>query len=202
MTGNEPSRIGAVLLAAGGSSRLGRPKQLLRFEGESLLRRAAGTLAGSVYYPIVVVLGADQEAAAAELTGLPVHSVVNENWAEGMGTSLRCGLQCLLELEPDADAVLVTLCDQPALTTGMLDRFAYQFRNGTGPVIAAGYGGISGVPALFSKEIFDDLLRLKGDSGARHIIRERLDVCTIDLPEAAVDIDTPSDAAALLAVQS
>ena len=183
------------MLAAGGSSRLGRPKQLIRFAGETLLRRAARSLADSVYFPVVVVMGSESETASAEIEGLPVYTVVNEKWDEGMSSSLRTGLNLLLELEPDLDGVLIALCDQPMITTELLNRFAYEFSEPRGAVIAASYSGVSGVPALFSKDLFDELLRLRGEKGARQIIRDRDDVCTIDIPEAADDIDTQADAA-------
>ena len=183
-----------MLLAGGGSSRLGRPKQLLKFEGETLLRRAARALAESVYFPIVVVLGADAEMGEPELSGLPVYSVFNERWTDGMSTSLRVGLSRILELEPGADGVIIALCDQPFVTTEMLDRFACKFHEANAPIVSAGYNEVSGVPALFSKDLFEELFNLNGDQGARQVIRNSYNVYTIDVPEAAVDIDTEDDA--------
>ncbi len=193
MTENERFKLGAVLLAAGGSTRLGRPKQLVEFEGETLLRRAARTLVDSVYYPVVVVLGAETDASPAELEGLPVYSVVNDRWREGMGSSIRVGLERLVGIEPEMEGVLIALCDQPRVTAGMMDLFAARFEGGNNPVVAAAYEGTVGVPALFSKELFTSLLELEGDKGARHLIRTRGDVATVDIPAAAFDIDTASD---------
>jgi molybdenum cofactor cytidylyltransferase len=193
MTANEQPKLGSVLLAAGGSSRLGRPKQLLKFEGESLLRRAARTLAVSVYFPIVVVLGAESDASAAEVEGLPLYRVVNDIWQDGMSSSIRTGLGKLLEIEPHVDGVLIALCDQPRVTAEMLNEFAARFSSTHAPVIAASYNDVAGVPAFFSRELFDQLQNLEGDKGARDLIRRRSDVLTIDLPAAAFDIDTGSD---------
>lgn len=197
MTANERPKLGAMLLAAGGSSRLGQPKQLLKLEGETLIRRAARSLADSVYFPVVVVVGAEADLTATELADLPVYHSVNEAWSEGMGSSIRSGLGTLLELEPALDGVLIALCDQPQITAGMLNTFARKFSENGVALIAASYSGVEGVPALFSKSLFGDLLELKGDTGARQIIRDRENVCTIELPEAATDVDTASDAAML-----
>ncbi len=114
MTGN---KVGGLLLAAGGSSRLGQPKQLLQFKGKTLLRHAAEAMAGSMCDPVVVVLGAETERSANEIEGLPVVACVNENWQIGMSSSIKAGLAKLCrEIEPDIDAVLISLCDQPFVT--------------------------------------------------------------------------------------
>lgn len=183
-----------MLLAAGGSSRLGRTKQLLKFEGETLLRRAARSLADSVYFPVVVVLGAEHDSALGEIDGLAVYNLINESWADGMSSSIRQGLERLFEIEPKLDGVLITLCDQPMMSVEVLNRFAEKFAETNAAVIAASYESILGVPALFSRSIFDELLSLRGNKGARQIIRDRKDVIGLDLPEAAIDIDTKIDA--------
>lgn len=194
MTGNEKPKLGSVLLAAGDSSRLGRPKQLLEFEGETLLRRATRILTETVYFPVVVVLGAEYETTIAEIDGFAVYSILNKRWDEGISSSIRTGLQRLLDIEPDIDGVVITLCDQPQITVRMLDRFADMYVKTQASVIAAAYEGVSGVPALFSKEVFKDLMALEGDTGARALIRNCRDLATIEMPEAAYDIDTTDDA--------
>lgn len=194
MTANDKPMLGAMLLAAGGSSRLGRTKQLLKFEGETLLRRATRSLADSVYFPVVVVLGAENDSSLSEIDGLAVYNLINESWADGMSSSIRQGLERLFEIEPKLDGVLITLCDQPKISTEMLNRFADKFAETNTAVIAASYDRILGVPALFSRNVFGELLSLTGDKGARQIIRDRKDVIGLDLPEAAIDIDTKIDA--------
>ena len=197
MTENEKPKIGGVVLAAGGSSRLGRPKQLLQFEGKTLLRLAAEAMASSICEPVVVVLGAEFEKSAAEIEGLPVTACLNKNWRSGMSSSIGVGLAKLIEMAPEIDAVLIALCDQPSVTSEMLNRFGERFSETKAPVIAAAYNSVTGVPALLSCELFDELSRLEGDTGARDLIRGRAGIETIDLPEAAYDIDTPDDAASL-----
>lgn len=199
MTGNKNGKIGGLLLAAGGSSRLGQPKQLLEFEGKTLLRRAAGTLVSSKCDPVVVVLGAETDKSLAELNGLAVNTCINEKWQTGMSSSIKAGLQKLLTIEPELAAVMITLCDQPHVTAHHIDLFAAEFRRSGTAIVAAEYGGTFGVPALFSREMFDQLMQLEGDKGARDLIRNRVDgVVKITLEEAAFDIDTLDEASRML----
>lgn len=193
MTENRNVKIGGLLLAAGGSSRLGQPKQLLRFNGKTLLRQAAEAMAASICDPIVVVLGAETARSAEEIETLTVAACFNENWKSGMSSSIKIGLAKLAEIAPEIDAVLISLCDQPYVTAEMLNRFGEKFAASCASVIAAKYNGIAGVPALFSRELFGELSRLEGDKGARDLIRSHSYIEIVDLPEAAYDIDTPDD---------
>lgn len=193
MTAENKLSFAAILLAAGGSSRLGRPKQLLTFEGETLLRRMGRTLAATQYSPIVVVLGAEAEEMLEELDGLTVEITINPAWKTGLSSSIKCGIEKVVEIAPDLDGVLIALCDQPLITADMFDSLARTFVETHPSVVAASYDGIGGVPALFSKAVFASLCSLEGDKGARQLIRERSDAVLIDLPAAAVDIDTETD---------
>ena len=192
MTGSD-LRVGGILLAAGGSSRLGMPKQLVEFEGEPLIRRAAKALINAGCYPVVTVLGADTVSCRDAVADLEVETAENPDWTSGMGSSIGAGLRHLLSSDALPDAVLVTLCDQPLITAGKLRAFIERFGLGRPPVVAARYNGVLGVPALFSMELFGELMGLKGDKGARELIRNGTDAAAIDLPEAAVDIDTVED---------
>ena len=197
MTENRSVKIGGLLLAAGGSSRLGQPKQLLQFNSKTLLRHAAEAMAASICDPVFVVLGAETARSAEEIEGLSVFQCLNENWKSGMSSSIKVGIAKLVEIAPEIDAVLISLCDQPFVTAEMLNRFCEKFAASGSNVVAAKYNGVAGVPALFSRELFGDLTRLDGDKGARDLIRGRSDIATVDLPEAAFDIDTPDDASKL-----
>jgi molybdenum cofactor cytidylyltransferase len=188
-------KIGGILLAAGGSSRLGRPKQLLEFNGKSLIRRAADTLVNSNCRPITVVLGAEIERSSAELDGLDVAICINDNWHSGMSSSIIAGLRSLLETEPTLDAVVITLCDQPHVDSADIKEIIAAFNETQRPIVAARYGETTGVPALFSSEMFTKLLLLEGDKGARQLIRTNIDqVATVSIKKAVIDIDTPDDA--------
>jgi molybdenum cofactor cytidylyltransferase len=193
-----PTKIGGLLLAAGGSTRIGRPKQLLQFEGQSLLQRAAQTLVKSACDPVVVVLGAEPEQSIAETAGFPVRTCVNTEWSSGMSSSIRAGLRELLVLEPELDAIVITLCDQPLVTADHIDSLINEFRQTGSPIVAAQYSGTTGVPALFAKTLFDDLTHLEGQNGARQLIRTRPDdVRTVNIEEAAFDVDTVDDLTSL-----
>lgn len=194
MTENRTPKIGGILLAAGGSTRFGSPKQLGIYQGKSLIRRAAETLVSSGCDLSVVVLGAEIEGSTKELEGLPINICVNENWQSGMSSSIRAGLEYVLNLEPNLDAVLITLCDQPHVTSDSLQLLLAKFQAKSTAVIAAQYGVTIGVPALFSSELFDRLIHLEGDKGARNLIRSQNDLVTVEIDAAALDIDTPADA--------
>lgn len=188
------SPIGIIVLAAGASVRMKEPKQLLIFQGKTLLRRAVETGVESLYEPVVVVLGANFERAKAEIEDLPVEIVINPNWQSGLSSSIKTGIEKLRQIAPNIAASVMTLADQPFVTANHLNLFAEQFDRSKNVIIAAEYNETVGVPALFSREIFDDFKGLSGDKGAKPIIekhRERL--ATIALPEAAFDIDTPQD---------
>ena len=191
-------RYGLVLLAAGGSSRLGRPKQLLEYEGQSLLRRAAEAALGSRCEPVIVVLGCEAEACAKVLAGLPVRIIVNEKWSEGLAGSIRVGIQALEEEQAGLFCGMIAVADQPQLSAAMLDALIdKQIRSGA-KMVAAEYAGKAGVPALFCASLFGQLKALDGDQGARQILRTHpLAVVRVPFPGGAEDIDTPEDWAKL-----
>jgi molybdenum cofactor cytidylyltransferase len=193
MTVNIEIKVGGLLLAAGGSTRFGSPKQLAEFEGKTLIRRAAEAACRSGCSIVVAVLGASADESRHQLSDLDLVTVENKDWQSGMSSSIRLGLSKLIELEPQLDAVLITLMDQPEVTAPHLAAFISMFAELRPPLIAAEYSGTTGVPVLFSRVFFNELLQLKGDQGARSIIRARSDVQTISLDEAAIDIDSVSD---------
>jgi molybdenum cofactor cytidylyltransferase len=183
--------IGVAVLAAGASVRMGRPKQLLRLGGRSLLRRAAEEAVGSGCAPVVVVLGAEAERLGPELHGLPVGVVLNARWAEGMSTSVRAGLEALQG--HGVEAAILMLCDQPFVAAPLLRRLAATYREGR-RLVACEYGGTLGVPALFDPTLFPELLALQGDRGARQVIAAHAaEAGRIPFPEGAVDLDTVED---------
>lgn len=199
--------IGIIILAAGASTRLGTPKQLLPYHGRSLLRHAAETALATECGPIVVVLGAQAQLLLTELHDLPVQTAENPGWEQGMGSSLRIGMQTLLAPStPEMDAVLIMLCDQPLLTPTHLNSIINIFittittssittSNEPHPLIVASeYNQTSGVPALFSSHLFAELANLTGKEGAKQLLQRHRDkILTVPLPEAAIDIDTQED---------
>lgn len=190
MTANKDAKIGGLLLAAGGSIRLGQPKQLVRYDGKTLIRLAGEMLAASVCDPVAVVLGAEIEESRRELDGLDISVSINESWNVGISSSIKSGLRHLLEIEPDLDAILIALCDQPFVTSDDIGRLAAKFRRGEASIVASGYDGVTGVPAIFGKEMFDALFALNGDEGARYLVKRTQSLTTVEVESAAFDVDT------------
>lgn len=193
-------RIGVVVLAAGASTRLGvgaTPKQLLVYEGQTLIRRAAETALASVCRPVVVVLGANAVSVGNELE-LSVIVTRNHEWETGMASSLRAGLEAVLAADAGVAAVVVMLCDQPFVNTELIDTLIARGRETRKTIVATEYAGARGVPALFTRELFGKIVALKGNEGARQLIRNHLDdTVVVPFAAAAIDIDTQQDYEAL-----
>lgn len=194
---HEPaSMTGAVVLAAGGSSRLGQPKQLLRVSGATLLERTVDALlADARIWPVVVVLGASGPEVRAAVARRPVLFAENAAWAEGMASSLRTGLGTLRQFSRGVNAALFALCDQPAFDVQVVRQLVDAYtRNPTGAV-AAVYDGHAGAPAILSRDMFPALEQLTGDQGARKLLAQLPPSAlkTLDLPQLAIDVDTPED---------
>lgn len=190
----ENNNIGAIILAAGSSTRLGSLKQLLKFEGKTLLERITETALAAGLDPIIV-LGASAEKIRSSVKNLPAKIVLNENWESGMSTSIIEGLKKALEENPKLSAVILLLCDQPFITTESILRLIKAYKDTEKPIVASEYKETVGVPAVFSKEVFPELFELKGTKGAKTIIKNRVktDIHLVSMPEAAVDIDTVED---------
>jgi len=175
------SGIGAIILAAGASVRLGRPKQTIMFRGETLLDRAVRMSRASGAWETIVVLGAfaNEIRKACQLEGCRV--VQNSDWMNGMGSSIRRGIQSLREVE----GALILTCDMPALTTAHLQVLA-----ASGKLTASLYDGRRAVPAYFPRGMFELLLQLEDNRGASHLLSSAE---PIPLPGGELDIDTPED---------
>lgn len=194
---------GAVILAAGSSSRMGTPKQVLRFRGESLLRRAVLAALDAGCHPVVVVTGANAELSRRELDGLGVREAFNPHWETGMASSVRTGVEGLLDADPEAAAAIFLLCDQPHVTAETVSDLVAAHRETGRPVVASTYGGSFGVPALFSRPLFAELARLEGGAGAKQVIqRYAAEAFFLPFPSGEVDVDTPDDLTRLLATEA
>lgn len=185
-----------VVLAAGGSSRLGRAKQLVRYKSRPLILRAMQLAAVCAPAGIVVVLGADALRLRALLRRRcsRVLFVKNSRWNEGLSTSLRAGIRALPR---EARAALILVTDQPRLQPRSLRPLLSAWRRRPGRPVAARYGGEIGVPAIVPRKLWRGLRSLKGDTGARALLRGRERLTAVEVPEAAFDVDTPADLDAL-----
>ncbi len=190
----QSSPIGIILLAAGASRRMGTPKQLLKIDNQTLIERAINITQGVVNQQTVVVLGANAEKIKPYI--LPqtnVAVIINENWQQGMGTTLKAGLEFLVAHTPQISGVIVLVCDQPYLTTQKLQQLIEQHQETKAAIIATAYKDIKGVPALFDSTIFPQLIALNKDEGARKIIKNyEGEIITIDFPKGSIDLDTPA----------
>ncbi len=191
------SRCGIVILAAGASTRMGVAKQSLAFEGSTLLLRAVETAIASVCRPIVVVLGSQAHDFQTPLQGKPVEIVLNENWAAGMGTSIRAGISAIRS--NPIDAAMIFLCDQPLISAAVLNQMVAAHFKAAQPMTAAFYANTFGTPAIFSADLFDELLALENTRGGKALFqRHPNQVQPFPLPEAEIDIDRPEDFARLV----
>ena len=194
MTGNaRESQIAAIVLAAGGSARMGQSKQLLPINGQPMVRRVTATVCAANLAQVVVVTGAQAEAVKKALAGLPAEIVVNEAWAEGLSSSLRLGLRAL---RPEIQAALMVLADQPALTPELLNTLAKRYRATGAAIVLPVYQGRRGNPVLFDRALFADLLAVEGDQGGRAILAcyaSSIERVEVDDPSVLLDIDTRAD---------
>jgi molybdenum cofactor cytidylyltransferase len=189
--------IPAIVLAAGASTRLGQPKQLLRlpaFGGETLLDHAIGLARASGADPIFVVLGAHAEQIVLECDLMDCILIRNQDWQEGMASSLRVGIAAVLENAPAASAAMVLVCDQPHLSAEHLRRLLDAHQADATRIAASRYSARTGVPAIFPRDLFPALLQLKGDQGARALLQQPgAAVHAIDFPGGELDLDSPDD---------
>ncbi|MBD1366739.1 nucleotidyltransferase family protein [Mucilaginibacter sp. ZT4R22] len=191
---------GIIILAAGESKRLGQPKQNLVFKGKTLLRHAIDTALDSACSPIVVVLGANGEQITIQ-PNKKVTILQNPDWPEGMASSIRLAIHEMIK--QGAESAFIMLCDQPFVDTQLLNAMLQQQKDTGKPIIACAYKGAAGVPVLFNKSLFPDLLLLQGHEGARKILQDRADdIARIPFENGGIDIDTIDDYEALIGRQN
>jgi molybdenum cofactor cytidylyltransferase len=184
-------RFGVVILAAGASARLGRPKQLLPYLGKTLIEHAARTAIASGADEIVVVVGADGGAIREKLKGLPVRVVLNPDWASGMGSSIRRGIGAL---GSGIECAVIALCDQPRITPDLLRNLAQRHFETGSSIVASSYDGILGAPSAFGKDQFPSLLALAGNTGARDLIRQSaMPIETVEFSGGNIDVDVAAE---------
>lgn len=185
-------KLSILILAAGNSSRLGSPKQLIEFEGKTLIERITET-ALSISEEVLVVLGGNSDLILPKLERFKdtISSIINPEWQEGMGTSIRLGVE---ELAKKSDLILILLSDQPFISKVLLQNMLQTYANSQNPIVACVYNDTLGVPILFDKSVFSELLNLKGDRGAKsflHLYKNK--ISTVEFQEGIIDIDTLED---------
>jgi molybdenum cofactor cytidylyltransferase len=187
----ESPTLHAAVLAAGPSTRFGSPKQLVRLGGTPIIHQAAARAASVAGHSVTIVLGADAKEIAPALRQSAATTVVNRDWEEGLASSIRAAVR---SAPPRCDGLLLTLCDQVAVTSDDLRRLFLAWRRHPILVVAALHGGAPGLPAIFPRWAFSDLLELRGDRDPRLLVRRSADrLVRVPMSNAGVDLDTPED---------
>lgn len=186
------AEIPLLLLAAGSSTRMGQPKQLLPWGKESLIEHQVRTLMNSGQ-PVLVVLGSDADLIFPVVEKLKVNIVINTQWENGMGSSIAAGINELTKAFTGSSGVLITLLDQPLVSTSHLEKMLQIFQSGSQQIIVSrSASGWQGVPVLFDKSFFGQLKKLNGPAGAKSIIQQHPDnVIAVECGDILEDMDTP-----------
>jgi molybdenum cofactor cytidylyltransferase len=189
--------VSIIILAAGASSRMGMPKQLLMIEGKTLIKRVSEMAIDTPCHPIVVVLGANKEPIRKEMEKIPLTIIENPQWENGMSSSIKMGLVGAYMTEKEIDAVIFLTVDMPFVSAELIKEMIQKAtENPDSQIVACNYEKqfgtpTVGIPVLFKRSLFNDLLELKGDEGAKKIIQKNKDKSSfIYFPEGKFDLDT------------
>jgi molybdenum cofactor cytidylyltransferase len=185
---------GIIILAAGNSSRLGHAKQLLTFNNKSLLKHVLDEAQAVNEAQVILVLGAEKDSLENELKGSTAVVCYNPQWSEGMAASIHVGIQTLIDLQPNVSCSIITVCDQPFISTKVFKSLIEKFNASSCGIIASSYADTAGTPVLFSKSYFQDLLQLNGHEGAKKLLKTyEKEVSLLAFEKGEIDIDTESD---------
>lgn len=185
---------GIIILAAGNSSRLGKPKQLLTYQDKTLLTIVSEAALKTSFHPVVVVLGAYATEVSKAHQGLKIQYVINEEWETGMSSSIATGLTALLDTKKDIENVIIAVADQVFITARIFEKLTENHQLTGKGIVASTYGETSGTPVLFNKKYFDQLLNLQGSTGAKKIVTENAaDTAKVPFEKGLIDIDTAAD---------
>ena len=198
MIKNNLPKIAIVILAAGTSSRLGQKKQLLSWNNHTLLENTVVAAQNTGLYTMVVIPPEDAQIKSI-VRNCGVSFVENEKNIEGVSTSICLGLKSVLTQEPELEGAIFSVCDQPFLCTALLQKIVNYFVSSKIGIVASQYANTVGIPVLFAKKYFNEILQLKGDQGAKKIIYRNKDHCHfISFDKGEIDIDTMEDYASAL----
>lgn len=190
----ESGSLGIIILAAGSSSRLGEPKQLLRYQGKSLIRHIAEAAVETAGDQTIVVTGSNAALIERELKQLPYHAAFNARWEDGMSSSIQAGVHKLRHLNPEVKGVILAVSDQPFVSSTLFREMIRKFEETGSGIVACSYDNTLGTPVLFSNVYFDELLALGGAEGAKKLLKNFPDdVIPHSFPAGSFDIDTRDD---------
>ena len=186
--------MGVILLAAGSSSRLGEPKQLVEFKGKTLLQNTMDCLSPFLFDCRILILGAQKEKIQKEIKTSGFEVLTNTSWKEGMSTSLKMGIDYIQKKYPQIENILIFLCDQPFVSKDLIQSLIDKHKNNNSGITASLYGDTLGVPVVFGSSFIPELLELSGDQGARKIINKyKEEVEFVEFEKGEFDVDSPED---------
>lgn len=186
--------IGVIVLAAGSSSRLGQPKQLVPFQGKTLLQKAVDLMESFHFGTQMVVLGANHLQIEPYIHTSAARLIVNQKWSEGIASSIRLGVATTLKQNPQTEHLLLLLCDQPFVSSQLIDAMLARHQNEKKEITASYYQEEAGVPVIFAKPMFSQLLHLQGDQGAKKLLKQYAEkVALVAFDMGHIDVDTPDD---------
>jgi len=188
-----------IILAAGGSSRFGKTKQLVHFRGKTLLQHAIEQATEAGAETIVVVTGANADEISKQVKSEKTEIVFNKDWEQGMASGIVAGLKKAITLNNKIEKAIIAVCDQPYISSSLFQQLYQRQNESAKQIVASAYADTIGTPALFTQRYFDALISLKGDEGAKKLLkRHSEDVATVDFPNGDIDIDTKEDYEKLL----
>jgi molybdenum cofactor cytidylyltransferase len=183
-----------IILAAGSSSRLGRPKQLLRYNHKTLLDISLESAKQTRAECVIVVLGSGKSLIENNINNEGLILVENEDWETGMASSIRAGIKALINVSPRIDAAILMVCDQPFTTTEILNDIISEQAASGKAIVGSVYDDTTGTPALFHQSLFPELLSLTGDHGAKKLFQKyKTDATFVPFQKGGIDIDTSED---------
>jgi molybdenum cofactor cytidylyltransferase len=191
---NNTAAPGVVILAAGRSTRMGSPKQLLPYSATTLLQHTIDAAESSQAQAVTVVLGSNAGLIRETIKSQETNYIINTSFREGIASSIRCGIDELVKSHPHVHAVILMVADQPYVSATLLNQLIEQYLTKDQPIVASKYGETLGTPVLFDKRFWNELLQLKGDEGAKSLIYKYIDQAGIvPFPGGDIDIDTRED---------
>ena len=186
------SKTGIIILAAGNSSRMGEPKQLMMYKNKTFLQHIIGEAKSANLEPVICVTGYQSELITKSITGMGVSIIYNQQWRDGMGTGIAAGIKQLLL--SDVDSVILAVSDQPHVSSDLFSSMLALKDQSGKRIVACSYAGTLGTPVLFDKDYFNQLKSLSGNQGAKNIVKLNIpDVCPIEFEKGRIDIDTKED---------
>ena len=192
-------KYGIIILAAGESARLGRPKQLLEYDRQSLLKRVTRIAKDALDGPVIVVLGSQGELLQSEAEEKGVYTIINKDWKEGMGSSVRYGVKYVMDKFPAVTGLILAVCDQPFVSANLFEQLISAHELNHHLIVASEYDNTFGTPAFFDRSLFPELLELSGDRGAKQIMKKHPEkLGSVYFPLGSRDIDTEEDYQRLL----